>query len=78
MKSCRLQRRRSKAQGLIGKFAALKASGVAVNPLLMFDVATGLALDTALVMQLSRLYGLELKGHSARKLLQRICLLLEE
>ena len=41
-------------------------------PLLIFDFATGLALDTALIMQLSNLYGLELKGHSARKLLKRL------
>ncbi len=72
IKSDRLKRRKSEAQGLIGKFAALKASGVAVNPLLMFDFATGLALDTALIIQLSKLYGLNLKGHSARKLLKEL------
>ncbi len=72
LKSGRLKRRKLEAQGLIGKFAALKASGVAVNPLLMFDLAAGLALDTALVIQLSKIYGLELKGTSARKLLQRL------
>ncbi len=72
LKSRRLKRRKSEAQGLIGKFAAIKASGVAANPLLMFDLAAGLALDTALVIQLSKIYGLELKGNSARKLLQKL------
>ena len=72
LKSGRLKRRKSEVQGLIGKFATLKASGVAVNPILMFDLAAGLALDTALVIQLSKLYGFELKGASARKLLQKL------
>ncbi|WP_269621786.1 GTP-binding protein [Prochlorococcus marinus] len=74
LKLGRLKRRKLEAQGLIGKFAAFKASGVAVNPLLVFDFATGIALDTALVMQLSKLYDLELKGHSARELLKKLSL----
>ena len=68
----RLQRGRSAAQGLIGRYAALKATGVAANPLLLLDLAGGLALDTALVMQLCELYGLELGGGSARALLTRL------
>ena len=72
LKSSRLERRKSAAQGLIGKFATIKASGIAINPLLLFDLATGLSFDTALVIQLSKLYGLELKGHSARKLLKEL------
>ena len=57
---------------MIGKFAAIKASGVAVNPLLMLDFATGIACDTALVVQLGKLYGLQMKGYAARKLLKRL------
>ncbi len=72
LKSGRLKRRKLEAQGLIGKFATLKASGIAINPLLIFDLATGLAFDTALVIQLSKLYGLELRGRSARKLLKEL------
>ena len=45
---------------------------MAANPLLIFDLATGLALDTALVVQLSNIYGLKLKGPSARKLLKKL------
>ena len=74
LKTGRLKRRKTKAQGLIGKFAAIKASGVAANPLLMFDLATGFALDTALIIQLGKLYGLHLKGSSARKLLKQLSL----
>ncbi len=74
LKSGRLERRKIEAQGIIGKFAAIKASSVAVNPFIFFDFASGLALDTALIVQLSKLYGLELKGASARKLMQRLSL----
>jgi hypothetical protein len=54
----RLQHHRRSAQGLIGRYAAAKATGVAINPVLAFDLAGGMACDTALVVQLSRLYGL--------------------
>ncbi len=74
LKSGRLERRKIEAQGIIGKFAAIKASSVAVNPFIFFDFASGLALDTALIVQLSKLYGLELKGASARKLMKRLSL----
>ena len=72
LKKGRLKRSKVLAQGLIGKFAALKASSVAANPLLMLDLAGGLACDTALVMQLSRLYGLQMRGHAARKLVKHL------
>ena len=68
----RLQRGRSAAQAVIGRYAALKAAGVAANPLLLLDLAGGLALDTALVLQLCQLYGLELGGGGARALLGRL------
>ncbi|MEB3158369.1 MAG: GTP-binding protein [Synechococcus sp.] len=68
----RLQRRRREAQGLIGRFAALKATGVAVNPLVLLDLAGGMACDTALVMQLCELYELPMGGPAARRLLQRL------
>ena len=68
----RLGQRRDAAQGLIGRFAALKATGVAINPLWPLDLAGGLALDTALVMQLCQLYGLPMGGAGARQLLGRL------
>jgi small GTP-binding protein len=68
----RLRQGRAAAQGLIGRFAALKAAGVAANPLLLLDLAGGLALDTTLVLQLCQLYGLELGGSGARALLGRL------
>ena len=54
----RLRQHRRSAQGLIGRYAAAKATGVAMNPLIAIDLAGGLACDTALVMQLCQLYGL--------------------
>ena len=68
----RLLRRRRDAQGLIGRYAALKATGVAANPLVLLDLAGGLACDTALVVQLCQLYDLPMGGPAARRLLQRL------
>lgn len=68
----RLRQHRRQAQTLIGRFAALKATGVAANPLILLDLAGGLALDTALVVQLCELYGLPLSGPQARALMGRL------
>jgi GTP-binding protein Era len=65
----RLRRGRRSAQGLIGRYAALKATGVAANPLVLLDLVGGLACDTALVAQLCRMYGLPVDGPAARQLL---------
>jgi GTP-binding protein Era len=69
---CRLRHGRRQAQGLIGRFAALKATGVAANPLLLLDLAGGLACDSALVVQLCQLYGLPMTRSGARALLTRL------
>ena len=68
----RLSRGRRAAQDLIGRYAALKATGLAANPLLLLDLAGGLACDTALVAQLCRLYGLPMDGPTARRLLSQL------
>ena len=68
----RLGASRQAAQSLIGRFAAIKATGVAANPLVLLDLAGGLACDTALVLQLCQLYGLPMGGAGARQLLQRL------
>ncbi len=72
IKEQRLKKRQREAQSIIGKFATIKASGVALNPLILLDIAGGFALDTALVSELSKVYGLNLKGESARKLIKKI------
>ncbi len=68
----RLGASRQAAPSLIGRFAALKATGVAANPLVLLDLAGGLACDTALVLQLCQLYGLPMHGAGARQLLRRL------
>ena len=68
----RLQHGRSRAQSMIGRFAAIKATGVAANPLMLLDLAGGLACDSALVLQLCELYGLPMTRSGARQLLARL------
>jgi small GTP-binding protein len=68
----RLRHGRRHAQALIGRFAAVKATGVATNPLPLLDLAGGLACDSALVLQLCQLYGLPMTRSGARRLLGRL------
>ena len=72
IKAQRFKKRQKEAQSIIGKFATIKASGVALNPLIFLDIAGGFALDTALVSELSKVYGLNLKGESVRKIIKKI------
>ena len=72
IKEQRLKKRKKAAQAIIGKYATLKASGVALNPLLFMDIAGSYALDTALISELSKIYGLSLKGTSARNIIKKI------
>ena len=57
---CRLQQRRSRAQQLIGRYAAAKAAGLAMNPFMLVDLAGAATADTGLVVQLADLYGVPL------------------
>ena len=72
IKEQRLRRRQKLAQSTIGKFSTIKASAVALNPFILFDVAGSFALDTALINELSKIYGLKLKGESTRKIFKNI------
>ena len=72
IKEQRLKRRQKLAQSTIGKFSTIKASAVALNPLMLVDVAGSFALDTALISELSKIYGLNLKGESTRKIFKNI------
>ena len=72
IKAQRFKKRQKEAQSIIGKFATIKASGVALNPLIFLDIAGGFALDTALVSELSKVYGLNLKSESARNIIKKI------
>jgi len=72
LKEQRLKRRQKLAQSTIGKFSTIKASAVALNPFILFDVAGSFVLDTALISELSKIYGLNLKGESTRKIFKNI------
>lgn len=66
---CRLRHGRRQARTLIGRYAAAKAAGVALNPVIGLDLAGGMACDSALVLQLCRIYGLPMTRGGARRLL---------
>ena len=72
IKEQRLRRRQKLAQSTIGKFSTIKASAVALNPFIFFDVAGSFALDTALIGELIKIYDLNLKGQSTRKIFKKI------
>jgi len=72
IKEQRLKRRKKLAQLTIGKFSTIKASAVALNPFILFDVAGSFALDTALIRELSKIYGLKLQGESTKKIFKNI------
>ncbi len=72
IKEQRLKRRQKLAQSTIGKFSTIKASAVALNPFILFDVAGSFAIDTALISELSKIYGFKLRGESTRKIFKNI------
>jgi len=72
IKEQRLKRRQKLAQSTIGKFSTIKASAVALNPFIFFDVAGSFALDTALIRELSKIYGLNLRSESTTKIFKNI------
>tara|TARA_Y100001968_G_C19383500_1_gene731552 strand:- start:78 stop:1319 length:1242 start_codon:yes stop_codon:yes gene_type:complete len=72
IKQQRLKRRQKLAQSTIGKFSTIKASAVALNPFILFDIAGSFALDNALISELGKIYGLNLKGESTRTIFKNI------
>jgi len=74
IKEKRLIKRKQKAQSLIGKFATLKASSVVLNPIIFIDMAGSATLDTLLINELSKVYGLKIKSKSAVSLLKSLSL----
>ncbi len=72
LKHLRLKQHKAAAQGLIGRFAVIKASGVAVNPIIILDLAAGIVCDTALVIQLCNVYGIEMGGPGARHIFTKL------
>ena len=74
IKEKRLIKRKHKAQSIIGKFATLKASSVALNPIIFIDIVGSASLDTLLINELSKVYELKVKSESAISLLKSLSL----
>jgi len=72
IKEKRLIKRKQKAQSLIGKFATVKASSVALNPMIFIDMVGSATIDTLLINELSKVYGLKVKSKSAISLLKSL------
>jgi GTP-binding protein Era len=70
----KLQIRDRAAEDAIWSGVMAKAIAVALNPILGVDVLAGAAVDIALIVALSRLYGLPMTQLGAAKLLQTIAL----
>lgn len=68
----RFQQRRGRAQQLIGRYAVMKAAGLAANPLILVDLAGAATADIALVLQLADLYGIRLTRLQAQALLRQL------
>jgi GTPase len=62
------------ANDVIWKGVMTKGIAVALNPILVVDLLSGIAIDVALVLTLSRLYGIPMTQQGALGLLQKIAL----
>ncbi|MFM7575437.1 MAG: YcjF family protein, partial [Microcystaceae cyanobacterium] len=56
----------------IEKAVLLKAGAIALNPVTLLDLLTGAVIDVAMILSLSRLYGLPMTQPAAIALLQKI------
>jgi GTP-binding protein Era len=70
--SLRIELRNRQANQLIVGFAVTKALAVSLNSVPVADVLGGSAIDIAMVLALSRVYGLEMSWMHARKLVASI------
>lgn len=70
----KLMIRENAANQLIWKAVITKAAAIALNPLTVLDILSGAVVDVALILGLSKLYGIPMTEPGAVKLLQRIAL----
>ncbi len=68
----KLQIREEAANKLIQKAVITKAMAVALNPVTVVDLLTGSVVDVAMILTLSRLYGIPMTQQGAIALLQKI------
>ncbi|RAM51377.1 MAG: GTP-binding protein [Hapalosiphonaceae cyanobacterium JJU2] len=70
----KLMIRENAANQLIWKAVMTKAAAIALNPLTVVDILSGAAIDVALILGLSKLYGIAMNESGAVKLLKTIAL----
>ncbi|MEZ6093852.1 MAG: GTP-binding protein [Pirellulaceae bacterium] len=68
----RVQMRRKQADMTVWGMAATKATVVAVNPVPIFDILGGVAVDALMIVTLSRIYGMDFSMAQARNLSKSI------
>ena len=70
----KLEIRAEAAEELIWKAVMTKAVAVALNPVTVLDLFTGAVVDVAMILALSRLYGIPMTQSAAIALLQKIAI----
>jgi GTPase len=70
----KLEIRDRAANDLIQKGMMVKATAVALNPVTALDLLTGALMDVAIIISLSRLYGIDMTQKNAVELLKNIAL----
>ncbi len=68
----KVRMRDEQATAIIWSYAAMKAIGVALNPVPVGDVLGGSAVDVTMVVTLAHVYGISLTWNNARKLIESI------
>lgn len=66
--------REENANQLIWKGVMTKAMAIALNPVTVFDILSGVVIDITIILGLSQLYGIPMTERGAVKLLQKIAL----
>ncbi|WP_059000529.1 GTP-binding protein [Leptolyngbya sp. NIES-2104] len=70
----KLSIREQNANRVIWNGVMTKAIATAVNPIMVLDIISSAAIDVAMIMSLSKLYGIHMTQQGAIKLLQRIAI----
>jgi len=68
----KVKMRDERANAIIWSYAAMKAVGVAVNPIPFADMVGASAMDASMVVTLARVYGIALSWVNARSLIESI------
>ena len=70
----KMEIRSQSADGVIWKGVMTKAMAIALNPVTVLDLISGAIIDVAMILTLSKLYGIEMSQSGAVDLLQKIAI----